>query len=109
MEVHMDYNFNEQQLEIIEIARQIAEKKIKPVREHYDKTEEFPWPIIEELRKADLFGVYLPEQYGGTGGGNTELVIVGEALAKACGGIGLGMMTSSLCALPVLIFGTPEQ
>jgi len=105
----MDYGLTEQQQEIVNLARQIAEKKIKPVREHYDRTEEFPWPIVEEIRKADLFGVYLPEEVGGLGGGNLELVLACEELSKACGGIALSVATSSLCALPILLFGSPAQ
>ena len=60
----MDYFLTDDQKSIVETAREIAQKKIKPVREHYDNTEEYPWPIIEEMRKADLFGVYFSEQYG---------------------------------------------
>ncbi|HVE12375.1 MAG TPA: acyl-CoA dehydrogenase family protein [Elusimicrobiota bacterium] len=105
----MDYGLNETQHEIVNIARQIAQKKIKPVREHHDQTEEFPWGIVEEIRKADLFGVYLPEEYGGLGGGSFELTLAMEQLATACGGIALCIGTSSLCALPILLFGSAEQ
>ena len=105
----MDYSFTDTQQEIVSLAGQIAEKKIKPVREHYDQTEEFPWPIVEEIRKADLFGVYLPEEYSGLGGGEMELILVVESLSRACAGIALCVATSSLCALPILIFGNPDQ
>ncbi len=105
----MDYALTETQQEIVSLARQIAQKKIKPVREHYDQTEEFPWPIIEEFRKADILGVYLPEEYGGMGGCNMELVLVTEEISKACGGIALCIATSALCAIPILFFGTEEQ
>src|SRR5687768_648159 len=103
----MDYQLTDTQQEIVNLARQIAQKKIKPVREHYDQTEEFPWPIVDEIRKADLFGVYLHEKFGGLGGGNLELVLAVEELSRACGGIALCVATSSLCALPILIFGDP--
>ena len=105
----MDYNLTETQEEIINLAREIGEKKIKPVREKYDESEEFPWEIVEEIRKADLFGVYLPEEVGGLGGGNFELTLVAEQLARSCGGIALSALTSSLCALPILLFGNPDQ
>lgn len=105
----MDYFLTEEQEAIVETAREIAQKKIKPVREHYDKTEEYPWPITEELRKADLYGVYLPTQYGGMGGGGFELCLVMEEISRACGGIALGIACSALCAFPILLFGTPEQ
>ena len=105
----MDYGLTETQEEIVKIARRVADEKIKPAREHYDKTEEFPWPVIEDIRKADLFGVYLPEAYGGLGGGYLELVLAGSELSRACAGISMGYATTALCALPILLFGTPEQ
>ena len=51
----MDYELTEEQQTIVETARDIAQKKIRKVREHYDKTEEYPWEIVEELRKADWY------------------------------------------------------
>jgi len=105
----MDYELTEEQLAIVETAREIAQKKIKKVREHYDKTEEYPWEIVEELRKADLFGVYIPTEYGGLGGGAMELVLVVEELSKACGGIALCVAATALGAYPILLYGNDEQ
>src|SRR5438067_2391227 len=105
----MDYQLTEEQRAIVDLARQIAETKIKPVREHYDNVEKFPAEVVEEFKKADLFGVYLPQEFGGLGGGVFELVLAVEELSKACGGIALCVATSALCAIPVLLFGTPEQ
>ncbi|MBI5629348.1 MAG: acyl-CoA dehydrogenase family protein [Elusimicrobia bacterium] len=106
----MDYDLTESQRDIIGLAYQIAQQKVKPVREHYDATEEeFPWPVVEEIRKADLFGVYLPEAYGGLGGGTLELVLVTEQLSRACAGIALAVAASGLCAIPILLFGNPGQ
>ncbi len=105
----MDYFFTEEQKMIIQLAREIAEKKIKPVREYYDETEEFPWPIVEEIAKSDLAGVYIPQEYGGTGGGIFELVLVVEELSKVDGGIALALAASALGALPILLFGNEYQ
>jgi butyryl-CoA dehydrogenase len=105
----MDYGLTEEQIAIQETAREIAQKKIKKVREHYDETEEFPWEIVEEMRRADLFGVYLPAEYGGLGGGGFELALVMEELSRVCGGIALAIAGSALCAFPILLHGTEEQ
>ncbi len=105
----MDYNLTETQNDIVALSYQIAMEKIKPVREHYDATEEFPWPVIEEIRKADLFGVYLPEAYGGLGGGVFELVLVTEQLSRACAGIALGVAASGLGTIPILLYGSAKQ
>ncbi len=105
----MDYDLTEQQRDIVSLAAQLAQQKIKPVREHYDATEEFPWPVIEEIKKSDLFGVYLPEACGGLGGGTLELVLVTEQLSRACAGIALSVAASGLCGIPILLFGNPQQ
>ncbi|MDD2773640.1 MAG: acyl-CoA dehydrogenase family protein, partial [Elusimicrobiales bacterium] len=61
----MNYFLTETQQAIRELAREIAQKKIKPVRAHCDEKEQLPWEIVEEYRKANLFGLWLPEAYGG--------------------------------------------
>jgi butyryl-CoA dehydrogenase len=105
----VDYGLTEEQLSIIEIAREIGEKKIKPVRMEYDEHEKFPWPVVEEMRKADLFGVYIHPNYGGLGGGGFELVLAVEELSRACGGISLSLAASALGAFPIILYGNPEQ
>src|SRR5579864_8575240 len=105
----MDYDLTDTQKEIVNISRGIAQKKIKPVREHYDKSEEFAWPIVEEFRKADLFGLYIPDKYGGLGGGVVELCLCMEELSRACGGIAMAVGASGLGGVPILLFSTPEQ
>jgi len=105
----MEYFLSEEQKMLRDLARRIAEEKIKPVREHYDETEEFPWPILEELAKADLCGVYIPEEYGGTGGGVFELCLAVEELCKVDGGIALILAATALATFPILLFGNDEQ
>jgi alkylation response protein AidB-like acyl-CoA dehydrogenase len=105
----MNYFLTEEQQAIIETAREIAEKKIKPVREKHDADESFPWEVVEELRKADLFGVYFHPNYGGLGGAGFELVLVVEELSKACGGIALALAATALGTFPIILFGTPAQ
>ncbi len=105
----MDYLLTERQTMIRDLARKIADEKIKPVAAHYDETEEFAWPIMKILADSDLFGVYLPEQYGGLGGGIMDMCIVTEELSRACGGIALGYAGTGLGALPILLHGSEEQ
>lgn len=92
-----------------DLARKIAQEKIKPVAAHYDETEEFAWPIMKILADSDLFGVYIPEVYGGLGGGVTEMCLVTEELSKACGGIALGFAGTGLGTFPILLYGSEEQ
>jgi len=105
----MDYFLTEQQLMIRDLARKIAEEKIKPVAAQYDENEEFAWPIIKIIADSDLFGVAIPEQYGGLGGGVMDMCLVIEELSRACGGIALGYAGTGLGALPILLYGSEEQ
>ena len=105
----MNYFLTEEQVMIRDLARQIAEEKILPVRAHYDETEEFPWDVVKVLGESDLFGVYVPEKYGGMGFGILELCLVIEELSRVCGGISLSLAGTALGAFPILLFGTEEQ
>ena len=72
----MNYYLTEEQLMIKDLARKIAEEKIKPVRTELDEKSEFPADIMKLIADSDLSGVYIEEKYGGLGGGVTELGIV---------------------------------
>ena len=105
----MDYLFNEQQVMIRDLARKIANEKIKPVAAKYDETEEFAWDIVKVLSDSDLFGIYISEAYGGLGGGVMEMCIVAEELSRACGGIALGFAGTALGIYPIILYGSNEQ
>ncbi len=105
----MDYFFNEDQMMIKELARQIAEEKIKPVREELDEKEEFPWEIMKVLAQSDLFGLFVPEQYGGLGKGCLELCIAVEELSRACLGVATTYAANALGTYPILLYGSEEQ
>lgn len=105
----MDYFLSEDQLEIREIARKIAEEKIKPVRAKYDEENAFPWEIVEIFKQTDLFAVLIPEEYDGISGKVEDLAIVTEELSRVCGGIGLAFGATGLGLYPILISGNEEQ
>ena len=105
----MDYLLTEEQIMIRDLARQIAKEKIKPVAAQYDVEGTFPWDIVKIMADSDLFGIYIDEKYGGTGGGSMELVLATEELSKACGGISLALAATALGTYPILLFGTEEQ
>jgi butyryl-CoA dehydrogenase len=106
----MDYGFTDEQLAIQGLARAIAEKEIRPVAAEYDRTGEFPWPVVRTLAAADLFRTFVPEEYDGIAGGTpvTNLVLVTEELSKACGGIALALAGTALGAMPILLSGSEE-
>ena len=105
----MDYFLTEEQEMIRDIARQIAQERILPVRAKLDEEEIFPWDIVKDLAQADLFGLIIPEEYGGLGGGTFESAIAIEELARACAGVTTTYAASGLGTYPILIAGTEEQ
>ncbi len=105
----MDYFLTDTQTEIQNLARRIAQEKVKPVRAELDEKEEFPWEIMNILAKADLFGLYIPEEYGGFGGGAFENCLAVEELSRVCIGVSVSFAASGLGAYPILLFGSDEQ
>ena len=105
----MDYELSDTQQEIRDLAYQLALRDIKPVHERHDAEATFPWEVVKKLSAADLYGVYLPEAYGGLGGGLLELVLVIEQLSRVCGGIALAFAASGLGVLPIMLLGSAEQ
>ncbi len=91
------------------LARRIAEEKIKPKRAALDEKEEFPWELMDVLAKSDLFGIIIPTEYGGFGGSCFENCLAVEELGRACIGVATTFAASGLGAYPILFYGTEEQ
>jgi alkylation response protein AidB-like acyl-CoA dehydrogenase len=105
----MDYFLTEEQRQIQALARRIMEEKILPVRAELDEKEEFPWTVMKACADTGLFGVSIPEAYGGMGGGSFENCIVVEELSKGCLGCSVSYAASLLGAYPILLGGSEEQ
>lgn len=105
----MDYFLTEEQQMIKELSAKIADEKIAPVAIEYDEKGIFPRDIMKVLADSDLCGVYIPEEYGGLGGGVFEMSLVVEQLSRACGGISLAFAGTGLGTFPIILFGNEEQ
>jgi butyryl-CoA dehydrogenase len=105
----MDYLLTDEQKMIQELSRKIAEEKIRPVAAKHDQSEEFPWEVIKVIAESDLFGLFIPEEYGGMGVGVLNLCIATEELSRACGGIAVCYAASALGTFPIVLFGSDEQ
>ena len=105
----MEYFLTEEQQEIKALARQLAEEKMKPVREKYDEEGIFPWDIVKQMAQIDLFRVLLPEEYEGLGGKVMDLVVLMEELSRVDGGIALALGGTGLGMYPILLSGNEEQ
>jgi len=105
----LDYFLTSEQKMIRDLARKIAQEKLLPARAELDEKEEFPWEIVKISAEAGLMGVSMPEEYEGFGGGILEYCLVAEELSRVCLGIATSIVASGLGAMPILLFGSPEQ
>lgn len=106
----MHFKFTEEQEILRKTIREFGEKKIKPLREKWDEEQKFHWEIIEDLKELGLFGILFPEEYGGSGLGYIEYVIILEELAKVDPSVSLTIAAhNSLCTNHIYMFGTKEQ
>lgn len=105
----MDYFLTEEQKMIQDLARKVAQEKVIPVREELDEKEEFPTEIMKVCADAGLFGVCIPEEYGGFGGGVFENCLAVEEMTKGCLGVAVSYAGSSLGAYPIIVYGSEDQ
>jgi len=105
----MEYFLTETQKEVRDLARRFAQEKMKPVRAELDRSGEFPHALMKELGDLGLMGVYIPEEYGGLGGGIMEMCLVVEELCRVDGAAGLCYAACGLGTFPIILGGTGEQ
>lgn len=107
-----EMNFeNNENLEMIgQMAKDFAEKEIRPHFMEWDETQHFPKDLFHKLGELGMMGVFVPEEYGGAGLGYFEYITVIQEIAKVCGSIGLSVAAhNSLCTGHILSFGNEEQ
>jgi alkylation response protein AidB-like acyl-CoA dehydrogenase len=107
--MEMDYLLTEEQQMIKDLCRQIAEEKIAPIAAKFDEKNEFPWEMVKIFADSDISGIYIPEEYGGMGGGVFELAIATEELSWGCGGISLAFAATGLGTFPIILYGNEAQ
>ena len=101
--------YTPQQVELRARARELAETVMRPLAAKYDEEQTYPWEVQKAIAEAGLSGVWIPEEYGGLGGGVLDLCLVVEEFSRACGGMGVGFAVNALGSFPILVGGTDEQ
>ncbi len=105
----VSFKLTEEQQMIQDLAREFARKEIAPVAEHYDKSHEYPWPVVKKAQEIGLTAMSVPEEYGGLGLSLFEEVLVGEELSWGCSGISTAIAVNGLAIAPILVAGNEEQ
>ena len=81
----MNFELNENQKMITQMVRDFAEKEIKPYLNKWDEEEFFPVDTMKKMGELGLLGIYIPEEYGGSGFGYFEYATALMELGKVCG------------------------
>jgi alkylation response protein AidB-like acyl-CoA dehydrogenase len=106
----MNFDQNENQIMIAQMIRDFAEKEIRPDFMEWDETQEFPVHVFKKLGELGLMGVFVPEEYGGSGFSYDEYITVISEIARVCGSIGLSVAAhNSLCTGHIYYHGNEEQ
>ncbi len=103
------YDKTDEQKAITEMVRQFTDEQIIPNAEHYDHEDEFPEPIVEQMKELGLFGITIPEEYGGLGLDLTTYTMVVEELSRGWISISGVINTHFIGTYLLLKFGTDEQ
>jgi alkylation response protein AidB-like acyl-CoA dehydrogenase len=99
----------DEQKAITEMVRQFADEQIIPNAEHYDHEDEFPEPIVEQMKELGLFGVTIPEEYGGMGLDLTTYAMIVEELSRGWISISGIVNTHFIGSYLLMKFGSDEQ
>lgn len=105
----MDFRPSDDQKMILELVDEVSEKEFAPRADEISAKGEFPAENIRKLAELNLFGITIPEKYGGLGMDYLTWTLVSERISRACTTTGLIFGTNLLCTYPLLQFGNEEQ
>jgi alkylation response protein AidB-like acyl-CoA dehydrogenase len=103
------YEKTDEQKAILEMVRQFVDEQIIPKAEHYDGHDEFPEPIVEQMKELGLFGVTIPEEHGGMGLDLTTYAMIVEELSRGWISISGVVNTHFIGSYLLMKFGSDEQ
>jgi hypothetical protein len=106
----LDFQLNEEQLQLKKTVRDFAESEIAPNVMRWDEAGEFPLATIKELGKLGLMGIIFPPEYGGAGMGYVEYVTSVAELSRVDGSVGIIVAAhTSLCSNHIYVAGNEAQ
>jgi len=103
------FALTEEQKALRDLARDFADKEIRPKAAEYDEHSTHPVDIIEKAHDVGLMNPHVPEEYGGAGLSSFDGMLMGEELSWGCAGIAVSIVANSLGAGPVILAGNDEQ
>jgi butyryl-CoA dehydrogenase len=106
----MNLNLTDEQQMVQDLAREFAEKEVKPIASRLDQEGRFPYETVKRMGELGLMGIAIPEASGGSGADNVAYVLALEEVAKVCASHAVIMsVNNSLYCDPVYKFGNEAQ
>jgi acyl-CoA dehydrogenase len=105
----ISFALTDEQKELRALAREFAEKEIRPKAAEYDEHSTHPVDVIAKAHEVGLMNPHVPEEWGGMGLPGFDGMLIGEELSWGCAGIAVSIVANTLGAGPVLIGGSDEQ
>jgi acyl-CoA dehydrogenase len=105
----ISFALSDEQRALRELAREFADKEIRPVAADYDERSQHPGDVVAKAHEVGLMNPHVPEEYGGPGLSAFEQMLVGEELAWGCSGIATTIVANILGSLPVILAGSDAQ
>jgi alkylation response protein AidB-like acyl-CoA dehydrogenase len=102
------YSLSEEHQLLRKAVRELAEDKIAPRAAEIDESAEYPWDVHEELKRADLLAIHVPEQYGGAGADRIAHSIVVEEIARVCASSSLIVAVNKLGTMGLILSGSED-
>jgi len=105
----LGFDITDDQRELLDLAEKFTRDEVIPNAPHYDKTGEFPWPVIKRAHELGLMNLHISPEYGGMGLGTLDGCLVTEKMAYGCTGIMTAIEANGLGSMPIMIAGNEEQ
>lgn len=105
----MDFDVPQENAQIYEEVKRFCDEELRPRANEVAARGEFPWENVRAMADMDLWGIPVPEEYGGAGLSWLDWAIIGEMISNACTSTGAIFAAHYLCIYPILTFGTEEQ
>ena len=105
----MDLPLTDEQMMIRDMVREFAHGEIEPYAQDYNTRGEYPAEILKKLGGLGLFGMMVPEAYGGAAAGAVSYSLALQEIARACASVAVTLSVTNLSTEPILQYGTEEQ
>ena len=106
----MDFELTEEQAMVKKMASAFVQKEVKPVADRMDRQGIYPTELVQRLGEMGFMGMFLPQEFGGSGMDLLSYVVAMEEISKAWASLAVVMsVQNSLVCAPILRFGSPAQ